>query len=122
VDESRELFSRGVTAFNQRRFFDAHEDWEELWLNYKLPDADLIQGLIQLSVGYFHITNVNLPGARSLFQKCLPKLHTGIGTRRLLNLEAVIAQARRTGGQLAEITSTADFDWNYFMELQQNDV
>lgn len=122
MNGSRELFSKGVKAFNQRRFFDAHEYWEELWLNYKLPDADLIQGLIQLTVGYFHITNMNLPGARSLFQKCLPKLQTGMGTGRLTNLEDVIINAGRTAGQLAEITTAADFDRNCLLELNQNET
>ena len=49
------LFQQGVQAFNERKFYDAHEYWEELWLEYKLDDAKFIQGLIQLSVSYFHL-------------------------------------------------------------------
>ncbi|SVC63873.1 uncharacterized protein METZ01_LOCUS316727, partial [marine metagenome] len=30
------LFQQGVDAFNNRCFYDAHEFWEELWLEYKL--------------------------------------------------------------------------------------
>ena len=63
-----------MQAFNDRRFYDAHEFWEELWLEYKLEDANFIQGLIQLAVSYFHLFNQNLNGARSMLKKCLKKI------------------------------------------------
>ena len=53
------LFNKGIEAFNNRQFYDAHEYWEELWLDYKLNDAQFIQGLIQLAVSYFHFFNQN---------------------------------------------------------------
>ena len=34
-----QLFNQGIAAFNKRQFYDAHEYWEELWLEYKLDDA-----------------------------------------------------------------------------------
>jgi len=67
------LFNKGIIAFNKRQFYDAHEYWEELWLNYKLPDAKFIQGLIQLAVSYFHFFNKNINGARSMMKKCITK-------------------------------------------------
>ena len=68
------LFNKGIEAFNNREFYDAHEYWEELWLDYKLNDAQFIQGLIQLAVSYFHFFNQNLNGARSMLKKCLKKI------------------------------------------------
>ena len=68
------LFNKGIEAFNNREFYDAHEYWEELWLDYKLNDAPFIQGLIQLAVSYFHFFNQNLNGARSMLKKCLKKI------------------------------------------------
>ena len=64
-----ELFSMGIRSFNNKEFYDAHEHWEELWLDYKLKDANFIQGLIQLAVSYFHYFNDNLKGARSMLAK-----------------------------------------------------
>ena len=68
------LFNKGIEAFNNRQFYDAHEYWEELWLNYKLSDSNFIQGLIQLAVSYFHLFNQNLTGASSMIKKCLKKI------------------------------------------------
>ena len=69
-----ELFQKGINAFNKRCFYDAHEYWEELWLDYKLEDSKFIQGLIQLAVSYYHLFNNNLNGAKSMIKKCLGKL------------------------------------------------
>ena len=68
-DREKQLFSKGVASFNNKRFYDAHEYWEELWLNYKLKDAKFVQGLIQLAVSYFHYFNGNLKGAKSMLTK-----------------------------------------------------
>ena len=68
-----ELFNKGILAFNNRQYYDAHEFLEDLWLNYKLEDARFVQGLIQLAVSYFHFFNKNLNGARSMMNKCFAK-------------------------------------------------
>jgi len=73
MNKQEQLFHKGIDAFNNRRFYDAHEFWEELWLEHKLKDAAFIQGLIQLAVSYFHYYNGNLKGARSMAKKCLFK-------------------------------------------------
>ena len=73
MNHETKLFNQGIEAFNNRCFYDAHEYWEELWLDYKLEDSSFIQGLIQLSVSYFHYFNGNLKGAKSMVLKCLKK-------------------------------------------------
>ena len=73
MNKEAELFQQGIEAFNNRSFYDAHEFWERIWLEFKLEDATFIQGLIQLSVSYFHYFNGNLKGARSMIRKCLMK-------------------------------------------------
>ena len=73
MNKETELFYKGIEAFNNRSFYDAHEYWEKIWLDNKLEDATFIQGLIQLSVSYFHYFNGNLKGARSMIRKCLTK-------------------------------------------------
>ncbi len=73
MKEESKLFRQGVAAFNTRRFYDAHEYWEEIWLNYKLSDTKCIQGLIQLAVSFFHYHNGNPKGAKSMAAKCIKK-------------------------------------------------
>ena len=50
------LFWQGVELFNSGEYFDAHEEWEELWSEFNLPDRFFIQGLIQATVSFYHLS------------------------------------------------------------------
>ena len=105
------LFKRGVKAFNHKKYYDAHEYWEDLWTDYRLEDAKFIQGLIQLSVGYFHITNSNINGAKGLFTKCLPKLQLYKSGCRGINVVLLINAVNLTIKNLNSIEDVKDFNW-----------
>ena len=104
------LFQRGLDAFNARAYFDAHEHWEELWSEYQLPDRLFIQGLIQMAVGCFHVTNDNLNGARGLFSKALPKLEAFQPEHRYLDVTSIVAFTRHALERVQNIDNSDEFD------------
>ncbi len=59
-------FRRGITLFNQARFFDAHEVLEDVWHSARGRRRRFLQALIQVAVGLHHHSRGNLVGARSL--------------------------------------------------------
>tara|TARA_B100000700_G_C14480805_1_gene595060 strand:+ start:176 stop:547 length:372 start_codon:yes stop_codon:yes gene_type:complete len=105
------LLSKGIDYFNEKNFYHAHEIWEELWTDYALKDALFIQGLIQLSVAFFHITNLNLKGSNNLFTKCLPKLKKFPSNHRGLNLAEIIDCAEKSKIQVESISKSNEFNW-----------
>ena len=106
------LFQDGIILFNDKKYYDAHESWEELWTEYKLDDDIFIQGLIQLAVAFFHITNLNLKGSRNLFIKCLPKLKNFPPNHRNLNLSEIIYYAEISYEKVNSIELSDHFDWD----------
>ena len=108
-----QLFEKGINAFNDHSFYDAHEYLEELWSEFHLTDRLFVQGLIQLAVAYYHITNSNIKGARSLFNKCLLKLKQFPGNHRDLNMSEVILKAEDALDNLECIVDCKDFNWNH---------
>jgi len=62
-------FQRGLTLFNQREFFDAHEVWEDVWRAAPAEEKKFLQGLIQVAVALHHHSRGNLDGARSLLAR-----------------------------------------------------
>ena len=106
------LFQDGIILFNDKKYYDAHESWEELWTEYKLDDDIFIQGLIQLAVAFFHITNLNLKGSRNLFIKCLPKLKNFPPNHRNLNLSEIIDYAESSYEKVNSIELSDHFDWD----------
>ena len=107
-----ELFLKGIDSFNNRLFYDAHEYWEDLWTDYRLKDAKFVQGLIQLSVGYFHITNLNINGACGLLNKCLFKFELYRPRQRDIDIENIIISVEKSLQNLDNINDVSDFDWS----------
>ena len=57
----------GIVLFNRGDFFEAHEVWEELWMETFSDEKRFYQGLIQAAVGLCHFCNGNLRGAVKLY-------------------------------------------------------
>ena len=112
-----ELFNKGLDAFQKHDFYDAHEYWEDLWSDYRLEDAKFIQGLIQLSVGYFHISNLNINGARGLLNKCKPKLLEFSPEHRGLNVSNILKGVDKSLNFLEKTPNTSKFDWSLVPNL-----
>ena len=108
----KDLFDKGLKSFNEKKFYDAHEFWEDLWSDFRLSDAKFVQGLIQLSVGYFHISNFNKNGANGLFKKCLPKLNLYRPEHRGIDVENILKSVNKTLDFLSKIEDMKDFDWS----------
>jgi predicted metal-dependent hydrolase len=92
-----DALDRGRALFNQGRYWDAHEAWEEAWL---VEDGDvrrLLQGLIQIAAGCHHAFVTRRPhGAVKLLSSGLEKLHTipdGLGGLALEPFRTGVARA-----------------------------
>ena len=72
-DEERHAFAKGVDEFNRGYFFECHDTLEEMWTGLRGPSRDFFQGLIQVSVAFYHIDNGNQAGAQSMLQRALKR-------------------------------------------------
>jgi predicted metal-dependent hydrolase len=87
-------FRRGIALFNAGRFFEAHEVWEQLWLEEPLPERTFLQGLIQVAAAFFHHSRGNPRGQRSLLAAGLAKLEQFSGEHRGIALAKLRADVR----------------------------
>jgi predicted metal-dependent hydrolase len=82
--EKDRLYQKGLEAFNSAHFYDAHEHWEEVWLETPHPDKLFLQGLIQVAAAFHHYSRANVPGTRNLLRAgllkldCFPENHGGL--------------------------------------------
>jgi predicted metal-dependent hydrolase len=74
ADEERRAFAKGVDEFNRGYFFECHDTLEDMWTGLRGPARDFFQGLIQVSVAFYHLDNGNLAGAESMLQRALKRL------------------------------------------------
>ena len=80
-------FQRGIEEFNKGFYFECHDTLEELWMETVGNDRLFLQGLIQVSVGFYHFGNSNYKGAVSQFMKGLQKLQRYRPGHRGIELE-----------------------------------
>ena len=67
-------FAEGVAHFNARRFWEAHESWEAIWLEADADVEQFLQGLIQLTAAYHHLQRGTFRGGVRLVDAALRRL------------------------------------------------
>jgi len=68
-------FGEGIKKFNEGEFFDCHDILEDIWFGIRGSSRNFYQGLIQVAVGFYHITvRENPKGALSQLRKGTDKL------------------------------------------------
>ena len=93
---------KGIALFNERHFYEQHEEIEHEWHAERGPIRRLYQGLLQIGVGFHHATNRNYRGAVALLGDGIEKTSEfrptalGIATGKLARestacLERIIA-------------------------------
>ena len=113
---NHQKFHEGIRLFNEGRFFECHDLFEEIWMSEEGSDAEFFRALIHLAVGSYHMNNGNYRGAKSQLIKGIQKLepyepeHLGIhvaplvGSFRevIMDVERVV-QGRIGVGKIREI-------------------
>lgn len=116
--DERRAFDKGVAEFNTGYFFECHDTLEELWGGVRGASRDFFQGLIQVSVAFYHLTRGNETGAESMLSRALkrferyPPRYFGFGlAEHRATLEAWLARIR--SGGVAEPTLADLPKWRF---------
>jgi len=116
--EERAAFEKGVAEFNTGYFFECHDTLEDLWSGLRGPSRDFFQGLIQVSVGFYHLTGGNPAGAASMFRRALKRFEKYPERYFAFDLAAQRAHlvewlGRIEGGQVAEVSLEPIAKWRF---------
>ena len=100
--EQVELLQKGVVEFNEQNFFDCHETLEELWQDFHGAEREMIQGIIQISVAYYHAGSSNFAGALKLMSRGVERVKRYETGTLGLNLALFIEQVSADLGSLEQ--------------------
>jgi uncharacterized protein len=86
-------FWQGVAQFNQRQFYACHDTLEAVWLEAPEFYKTFYQGILQVAVALYHLSNQNWQGAVILLGEGVKRLSNYEYKEFGLNLENLMAES-----------------------------
>ncbi|MGL5075134.1 MAG: DUF309 domain-containing protein [Waterburya sp.] len=88
-------FERAIAEFNQQQFYDCHDTLEAIWVEAPEADKRFYQGILQVAVGCYHLSNDNLRGAIILLGEAIRRLYDYQPVYEDVNVELLLEQANQ---------------------------
>jgi predicted metal-dependent hydrolase len=66
----------GLRLYRARNYFEAHEQWEAVWLQSQGSEKTFLQALIQIAAACHHYERANRRGAQTLLRAALGRLNS----------------------------------------------
>ncbi|MEN9869192.1 MAG: hypothetical protein RLZZ171_175 [Cyanobacteriota bacterium] len=112
-------FERGIAEFNQQQFYACHDTLEAIWVDAPEADKRFYQGILQVAVGCYHLSNDNLRGAIILLGEAVRRLYDYQPDYEEINVEQLLEQAMALLQALQQLQpeQTSDF-WQQLLQKQ----
>lgn len=91
--ETAAKFEQGIAEFNQQQFYACHDTLEAIWVEVPEVDKRFYQGILQVAVGCYHLSNGNLRGAIILLGEAVRRLCDYQPDYEGVNVELLLEQA-----------------------------
>jgi hypothetical protein len=106
------LLQLGIDLYNAGHYWNAHEAWEQVWLDSERELRGFYQGLIQVTAAFVHVTRNEFPGAIRLLDAGIEKLQRYPASYLGVRLESLLIDAKAARSQLWSLGEKriAEFD------------
>lgn len=95
--------ARGLRLYNSGEYFEAHEEWESVWLAADEPARTFLQALIQVTAAFEHLKrNDNRLGASRLLTAALRRLEPYAASFGNIDLDLLRQDIRHRISNLGE--------------------
>lgn len=120
-DAETALLMAGISEFNNGRYWQSHEEWEDLWKRLKVdfpePQYKALQGLIQCAALLYQYQKENPRGVSNMWSKLCEKMGWPGGLKFTnlwgINIEHLLAKIE------SYFIAANNGDWNLNCNLVQ---
>ncbi len=96
-------FWQAVEQFNQQDFYACHDTLESLWMEAAEPEKKFYQGILQIAVALYHLSNHNWKGAAILLGEGMSRLKPYQPNYFEINVEELIQSSGQILGKVQEL-------------------
>ena len=83
----------GIEQFNQGDYYACHDTIESIWMTAETVDKPFYQGILQIAVGLYHLSNLNWQGAAILMGEGTNRLYAYEPSHRGVDVTDLVSQA-----------------------------
>ncbi len=114
------LLQLGIDLYNAGHYWNAHEAWEQVWLDSDRELRGFYQGLIQITAAFVHVTRHEFPGSISLLDAGIEKLERYPVTFAGLHLGPLVTGAKTARSRLWSLGEKriAEFDTGFIPRIE----
>lgn len=94
------LLQLGIDLYNAGHYWNAHEAWEQVWLDSEREMRGFYQGLIQVTAAFVHVTRDEFPGAIRLLDAGIEKLEKYPASFQGVQLAPLVTGAKAARSRL----------------------
>ncbi|MEM9506423.1 MAG: DUF309 domain-containing protein [Cyanobacteria bacterium P01_E01_bin.35] len=114
-------FKQAIAEFNQQQFYACHDTLEAIWVEAPEADKRFYQGILQVAVGCYHLSNDNLRGAIILLGEAVRRLCDYQPDYEEVNVELLLEQAVTLLQALQQLQSVQASSFWQGLQLKQGD-
>jgi uncharacterized protein len=88
-------FWQGVDQFNQHEFYACHDTLEAVWVEADSDEKNFYQGILQIAVALYHLSNHNWRGTVILMGEGLSRLSRYTPTHAEIDVDLLLTETSR---------------------------
>ena len=88
IKSFEDKFFNALNLFNNQKWYEAHDAFEDIWNTLDGDERQIVQGIIQVSVSQFHLSTGNLNGATILLGEGLGRIKNRTNNNLGIDLES----------------------------------
>ena len=116
-----DAFLNALNLFNNQKWYEAHDAFEEIWNTLDGDERQIIQGILQVSVSQFHLTKGNLNGATILLGEGLGRIKNRTNINLGIDLETFCKCLEELLRKLQYREELNENDKPYIMRQEKNE-
>ncbi len=121
LESFEDNFLSALNLFNNQKWYEAHDAFEDIWNILDGDERQIIQGILQVSVSQFHLSKGNINGATILLGEGLGRIKNRTNINLGIDLQTFCQCLEELLRKLQYKEELNENDKPYLIRLSKND-